>query len=404
MMRLFLIILTCLMPAAAMAAQKAWEGLYQGTIGTAKVTVLLSHEDGIGEDSRYSYTGRPYDLGLILLSDKDELVFTESRKLGAPAQDLQGKGKALITGQWRLKRNATEMTGTWNDPSGKKTLPITLTLMSKPARDKEKFAIGEAYHALWAKDLHFSSVDSQKSFGPLRVAMVKDNVFGLAFPRVQKHPDGEKLDKINAMLEAEHRLAVASARQCQEYRPRQEPDAIKHGKAPSAENEFKVVYANPGLLSITETGSVFCGGAHPSNYTRSMNFDLVEVQRMFGRETDDVSSSPLAEKHLGRIFRLATTKDRENFNSFWWGLWMASAAKAKSDDPDCEAGFMNDRPMAERSADFHFTPKGLAVQRTDYAHAMSVCLFQDYNPLVIPWKELKTWLKEGQAFVGDELK
>jgi Deacetylase PdaC len=234
--------------------------------------------------------------------------------------------------------------------------------------------------------------------------MAKDVIFSLAYPRLLSHPDAALMVKINTLLENEHRAAVASARQCQEYLPGQRLDEIKTGKATEAENKFEVVYVNPQLLSMTESGSIFCGGAHPSNFTRSMNFDLTTVERLFERETNDSASSPLSEKNLGRIFKLNTQKDRENFNSFWWSLWLQAAAKATKDDPYCEDGSMNDRPMAERSADFHFTPKGLAVRRTNYGHAMSVCLFQNYNPLTIPWADLKHWLKRDQNLLLDEIK
>jgi hypothetical protein len=263
MMRILSVLLVYLFSLPVLAKERLWEGLYQGTIGTAKVTVLLSHNEGLGEDSRYSYAGKPYDLGLTLEQERSALVFIESRKLGASTDDLIGKGKSLITGRWRLRLNATAITGTWNDPSGKKTLPIALALVSKPTTEKQKIWIGEAYNIFWSKDLRFVPTKDQKKFGAITIGMSKDALFNLAYPRLVHYPDAERMAKINALLETEHRIAVASARQCQEYLPRQRPGDIKSGKVEAAENVFQVVYANPHLLSLIESGSIFCGGAHP---------------------------------------------------------------------------------------------------------------------------------------------
>jgi hypothetical protein len=406
-MRIFFVVLCCVFSNLASAKARDWEGLYQGTIGTAKILVLLSHADGLGEDSRYSYAGKPYDLGLTLEKEGEELRFVESRKLGAESDDLKGRGKALISGRWTLRQAGENLSGTWQDAASQKTLPIVLALVSKPQNDKQKSAIGLTYHLQWVRDVRFSVSRDHKAFGTIRTGMVRDSVFNLAFPRLLAHPDGERMSKVNALLEVEHRLAVAYARQCQEYRPRQRPDEIKVGNAPDAENVFVVTYATPTLLSMTESGSIYCGGAHPNNYTRSMNYDLTTAERLFD---DEAELEALSAKNLGRIFHIDTQARRENFNRFWWDRWMAGAtkvaAKSKNGDDytDCEGGFMNERPMAERTADFHFTPKGLAVTRTDYAHAMSVCLGQDYNPLVIPWRDLKPWLNPGQRLLGAELR
>jgi hypothetical protein len=64
---------------------------------------------------------------------------------------------------------------------------------------------------------------------------------------------------------------------------------------------------------------------------------------------------------------------------------------------------MNDQPTGEKEFSLAFDPKGLAVQRTDFPHAASNCLFQDFNPTIIPWADLKPWLKPDQTLLMDEL-
>ena len=64
---------------------------------------------------------------------------------------------------------------------------------------------------------------------------------------------------------------------------------------------------------------------------------------------------------------------------------------------------MADQAPGEKEFSLSFDKKGLAVQRTDYPSAAANCLFQDFNPTIIPWAELKPWIKPGQTLLTTEL-
>jgi hypothetical protein len=402
MTRLALFLL-CLFAAAPAAANgKDWEGIYEGQIGTLPVLVLLAHPDGIGDEGRYAYRLKPYDLGLVLDGEGTTLRFVETLKLGATKDELQGRDKRFITGRWSLTIKSSAAQGEWRDATGKRTLPIKLTRVSAKEPAKDSHAVVVAYHQRWAEQVSFKAAEARQVFGQTRIGMAKDASFGINFPRLLSHPDAAQLPKINALLEGEHRLAIANVRQCSEYLPRQFPERMAKATVPEEVANFEVTYAAPGLLSLTESGSIFCGGAHPNNYILAKNYDLNEPRPLF--KNDDADASAMAENALGRIFDLATAEKRVAFTRFWWDRWMASAKKTlekKTDDDveDCIEGSLNDRPMAERDAAFHFQPDGIAIRRTDYPHAMSVCLEQRFNPLRIPWSDLRPWLKPGQTLL-----
>jgi hypothetical protein len=388
------------LPTGGFAADKPWEGVFEGTVGTARVQVLLGHPDGNGEDSRYSYAGKPFDLGLVLENEGPRLQFLESTLVGAQSDDLKGKGARLISGRWDIAVSKDGASGTWADRDGKKTLPVTLTRVTKASG-----RTSDAYGEVWARQVAFAPPQPGKPFNGVSVSMVKDRIFAVSFPRLTSHPDPARMERINAMLEAEHRKAVASWRDCLSYVSRQKSGEGADRKNISSEITLQVTYATPRLLSLSEAGSIFCGGAHPNNFIRSINFDLVAAERIGpGNDGAEGVDPILSATQLGRIFDLSSKPKITAFNTFWWNRWLANARRKVKADDGCLERFETEKPDADSTADFRFEPRGLAVTHTDYPHAMSVCIVMDYNPHVIPWAQLKPFLKPGQRLLTDEVK
>lgn len=401
-MRFALFLLCLFFAAPASAKGRAWEGIYEGQIGTLPVLVLLAHPEGLGDEGRYSYRLKPFDLGLVLEAEGATLRFAESLKLGAAKDDLESGDKRFVTGRWSLKVAANNAEGEWRDAAGKRTLPIKLKKIPGKGSIEDSYAVVKAYHRLWAEHVTFKATVAKRSFADIRIGMAQDASFGISFPRLLMHPDAARLPKINAMLESEHRAVIAEARHCAEYLPRQKPEEMSKASASQAETQFEVTFAAPNLLSLTESGSVFCGGAHPNNTISARNYDLAALTPLFQR--NDSEATALTADALGRILDLASPEKLVAFNRFWWDRWMASAKKMlekKTDDDvtDCTDGSLNGQPIAERYAAFHFQRDGLAIRRTDYPHAMSVCLEQRFNPLLVPWTDLRPWLKPGQTLL-----
>jgi hypothetical protein len=167
-------------------------------------------------------------------------------------------------------------------------------------------------------------------------------------------------------------------------------------------------YATDHLLTVTESHSVFCGGAHPSIVMRTYTFDLSDGAQLTSlgfQEGDD----DLGSKGLGRVLDIADPAKRAKFSALWMGMMRAAIAAdrkassgAKPSDDDC--GKVVEDTIAEKSMSVgtavYPTPKGLAVRVTDLPTYAAICEDQDpYNPIVISYSALKPFLKPGQKLL-----
>lgn len=396
-LRTFLALLLLASPAFAVD----WEGSYEGTLGKAKIIVQLVEplDDMEGETkretSRYSYVPKARDLNLFLTKQGATLAFEETTQ--QPWEFNAPDTKKIITGRWNLTYRDGKATGTWLSPDGKKKLPITLTMV--PELDREEVdpdlnILNETYNGLWLKSVGFSAAGQAKRFGDVEVAMVKDSAFGIEFPMLTAHPDAAQMERGNAMLLKQHRATVSGYRDCKNGVPLEwEPE---NGEPEMA---YEIDYASPTVLSFTESGSVFCGGAHPNNYSTPMTYDLAGLVQMGGRYNLDLSP-----EGFGRVLKLANREERIAFERFALGLWQAAETKDTAMEGACKTGFIEDAPDGEKMFSLSFTPRGLAVLRTDYPHVASVCLSTDFNPTIIPWSDLKPWLKPGQTLLSSEIR
>lgn len=382
------------------ASAADWEGSYEGTLGKAQIIVQLVEplDDMEGETkretSRYSYVPKARDLNLFLTGQDGALGFEETPQ--QPWEYNAPENKKIITGRWNLTFRAGKATGTWVSPDGKRKLPIQLTLVPDLTReevDPDLNTQNETYNSLWLKSVTFAAAGQAKRFGAVEVAMVKDSAFGIAFPVLTSHPDAAQMERVNAMLLKQHRATVSGYRDCKNGVPLE-----WEGENGEPEMAYEIDYASASVLSISESGSVFCGGAHPNNYITPKTFDLTSLVQMGGQYNLDLSPDG-----FGRVLKLANREERVAFERHALGLWQAAEAKDATMDGVCKTGFIEDAPEGEKMFSLSFAPGGLAVRRTDYPHVASVCLSTDFNPTVIPWADLKPWLKPGQTLLTTEV-
>jgi hypothetical protein len=390
--RVFAVLLLFITTALPTLAAE-WEGVFEGTIGKAKVLVELyageeksTYKGGYREGSRYSYLPKTRDINLILDSEGTSLHFTETLHLHRMFADEENK---KITGKWEIDVKGAQALGTWTSPDGKKTLPITLTrstLLGSADVSPNNNQLSASYDALWLETVNFTDAGTAKNFGAVEVRYLQDSAFGTKYPVFGKFPDGNQKAKINAMLLKQHMTSVASYRDCFNGVP-------VDWSEPETELvlNYNFGYATERLLSYTETGSVFCGGAHPNNYVNPQTFDLVALQAIGNNDVLD-----LAPENFGRILKLASKDERIAFERFVLGRWRAAAEKDVELGKDCIEGWIFEAAEGEKDFGLSFTEKSLAITRTDFPHVASVCLFADFNPTIIPWTDLKPWLKPGQ--------
>lgn len=394
-----LILLAFTSPALA----APWEGVFEGTLGKAKILVELNagpdkteYKGGYQDGSRYSYLPKAFDLKLALESEGETLEFAESTLPHYAIDDLPQDDPGR-TGHWSLKVSDDGASGTWTSASGKKTLPIRLKrlqLVNKEEVPTEQSRLAATYNDRWFETEKISGASDPKTFGDVTLAFERDSAFNLDMPVFVKMPDADVMRRANDMLRGYYRSSLIQNRDCINGL-REEP------KQPfEPEFSYTVSYASPRVISLQEGGSVYCGGAHPANYVKYLTYDLVSGKRIGG-----VYELDLKPEGFGEVLTLGNSGERIAFEKFALARW-AEAAKAAGDtgDDSCSAiGFMNEQKEGEKVFTLAFDAKGLIVQRTDFPSVAANCLFQDFNPTVIPWADVKPWLKPGQVLLRDEV-
>ncbi len=101
-----------------------WQGVYEGTIGTAHVVVALAEDE-----ARYFYAGKANDLGLIVSAQGTALGIEETLTPTIADDDLKDHPQ-LLSGLWKVNFADDAIKGTWTDPQGKHPLPIALRRVS----------------------------------------------------------------------------------------------------------------------------------------------------------------------------------------------------------------------------------------------------------------------------------
>ena len=393
----FLLLLT----TPALAAD--WEGVFEGTLGKSVIIVELnagqdasSYKGGYSEGSRYSYLPAAYDLKLVLESEGKTLEFLEGTQSHDQLKDLPKEDPAW-TGHWSLKVTGKTAVGRWSSATGTKTLPIVLKrlpLVSRKDVPQDFNQLAVTYNERWFKAETFSGATRAKAFGQVKLAFERDAVFKLETPVFTALPDKARMARANGLLRRYYKSSLIANRDCINGL-NSEKDAPKE-----PEYNFEVVYASERVVTISEGGSVFCGGAHPNNYATYLTFDLVKNKQIGGAYQLDLSP-----KGFGEVLKLANRAERVAFETFALDRWQAKAKAAADPDHSCsDPNFMGEQVPGEKEFTLGFDTAGLLVFRTDYPNAAANCMFQDYNPTVIPWADLKPFLRADQTLLTTEIK
>jgi hypothetical protein len=388
---------------SGVAAAADWEGVYEGTLGKTRIIVQLdagpegssSFKGCCSDGSRYSYLPRNYDLKLVLDKEGDALEFSEAAVPHYMIAELP-KNDSARTGHWSLKVTGNTARGTWTSADGKKSLPIVLSRL--PLADKEDVPqdghqLATTYNQRWFKEVKISGAQKPIKFGDVTLAFETDSAFGQSMPVFTALPDKAAMARANVLLRDYYKQSLIQNRDCINGL-RREADVPKE-----PEYNFEVVYASPRVVTISEGGSVFCGGAHPNNYASYQSFDLILGRQIGGKYQLDLSPAG-----FGSVLKLANKNERIAFETFALARWQAAAKAAGDPDESCSGPyFMAEQAPGEKEFGLSFSPRGIDVFRNDYPSAAANCMFQDYNPTTIPWADLKPWLRPDQTLLTTEI-
>ena len=231
--------------------------------------------------------------------------------------------------------------------------------------------------------------------------MVTDPRTKFPFPRAVSFADGSPVEAANAILANRHARMNLAAFDCLAFRYASygvdSEWGIRGGFLGDYDNEYvELTYLSPTLVSWTQSGSLWCTGAHPYNHYDSYTFDVVTAKPLTGKEImadwvprewgaapDEVADTDLAF---------------ENPDAYQWGPGPDLIAFVRdhfaddvlSDDPEFDEMCYGEQAIADQ-LDVRFAAgPSLVFTVNGYPHVMSACMTDLFT---LPLAEAKHLLK-----------
>ncbi len=276
---------------------------YRGKLGTIDIVVELS-SDPQRQDGpvfgRYFYLNKGIDIPLQAVSRKGAtIVLAEEEPCGA---DTCGEGgKPPVGGVWTLKAGAGgKLAGTWK---GKREFRLELAREGsrfEPAAPKTPLDLfGHSEDLGWNGD-PIGRANEPYDYWRMQVVLERSRAQGwpdarfdyavdprtkFAMPRIVELA-GASPDIANAALEQRHWRHNLSAFGCAalQYAGFNENGthwSTESGTLGGYEDLFTEVHAvTPRLASWQESGSLWCGGAHPYNFINRFTLDIASGEEL----------------------------------------------------------------------------------------------------------------------------
>ncbi|MEO5755768.1 MAG: hypothetical protein ABIQ51_02825 [Mesorhizobium sp.] len=300
------------------AAAQAEPVTYAGKVGATDIVVEFTGDPSASEGAlagRYFYRSQGIDIPLQSRPRKGRwFELAEEKACGA---EKCGEGQAApVAATWRLTTadKGKTLEGTWN---GKKTRALKLTRIA--AREQTETPAASPFELHDFTDSKFSGEDGpitmdaspydylRLDFAPkvgekagwpdASYSYVTDPRTKFARPRIVELSGNVTFDTANALLQNRHWHDSLSALNCAALRY-----AGFHENGPIStmddgslggyeESSSEVTSLTPKLMSWRESGSLFCGGAHPDNYSDAYTMDvrrgvLLGLKDMFSDTVD----------------------------------------------------------------------------------------------------------------------
>lgn len=280
---------------------------YKGTLGKHDVVVELATPSEGMMVGRYSYMSQGGDIPLTVMGRVGiPVLMMEEAPCTEQTCAADEEGNVLnppLGAIWTLTPSADDaaLTGTW-EPGSKsgKALDITLERVGQRSlpQDEDVTPVNmrnSALNLIWEGERSFQRDTAPYEFAKMDVAFetgpdetlegstfryVTDPRSKFAFPRVLELADGSPTDPVNEALEIRHTVLNTFAFDClgQVYAAfGATQSSVGFGVGTLGDYDSETVelnYLSSEVISWTESGSTFCGGAYPNNHSDSYNLDV----------------------------------------------------------------------------------------------------------------------------------
>lgn len=423
-MRLVLLALFSLLTAPALAAALT----FTGTLNGREIVVELTQPGDGAVAGRYAYLDTGGDIPLVPVSHNGGTwVLNEEAVCGDADCTLGDAGQVIeapVAAVWQLDYDARDLhaTGTRTIQGGKsKAQPLELTLIAWRTLGPSEEATAHGLHNRSAQlsymdewpldwtsapyemllmDVPLETRSDQRMSGHTFTYIV-DPRTKFAFPRAVAFADGSAVGPLNKLLADRHARMNLGAFDCLALQYASygvdSQWSIRGGFLGDYDNEnVELQFLSPRLVSWTQSGSLWCSGAHPYNHFDSYTYDVATGERLeagdfltdwvpreWGAEPDAIADTDLA---------------LENPDAYLWGPGVELIAFVRERIPgdvftgeaELDENCYNEKAIAEhldiRLADgpsIVFTVNG-------YPHVYSVCTTDLFT---LPLDEVKPLLR-----------
>lgn len=291
---LILLALALGMPASAQMRE-----VYQGRLGQAAVVLELSEAaPGAPVTGRYFYQRHGIDIPLQGTAqalaealppqnrppDADLPLFADPAT-GQPRIVWQGqRSGGRYRGQWRNQQSGTVLpfdvrrVGRYNPdalaPHGLAAALASLGPQTGPVRAGEVLiSLRDTPYDYLRMNVPLQAAGPEVRQGPLAYQLLRDPRTRMAYPRLTRHPDPQALQRANSALQQRHwRLGLLALACASRAYAENSPWAGTLGDFDA--EVVQVEYLSSRLMSVVESGSTYCGGAHPHNHYAPFTLDL----------------------------------------------------------------------------------------------------------------------------------
>lgn len=280
---------------------------YAGKLGGLDIVVELTDDPaapGGPLAGRYFYRAKGVDIPLQARSSGGgRFELAEEEACGA---DKCGDGQpAPIGAIWKLavKNGGKTLEGTW---AAKKSLPVSLTRIGSRDYSGAENPLGlfsDSEMAFFADGEDVTREKTPYDFLRVDMAMQEDRPVGwpdasyryvadprtkFQRPRLVELAGGVSVEKANLVLQQRHWRDSIAALSCMalQYRGFHEdppfPGTDGGTLGGYEDSSAEISALTPKLMSWRESGSLFCGGAHPYNYSNGINMNVAtgEILRL----------------------------------------------------------------------------------------------------------------------------
>jgi hypothetical protein len=228
---------------------------------------------------------------------------------------------------------------------------------------------------------HSTPIGQEIGNATVAYRMWRDPRTRFTYPRLSRHPDADVLKRINHLLEQRHWQKNLAALSCKESAYTDDNPAA--GTLGGYDEEaITVTWISRALMTVTEAGSLYCGGAHPDNHFEPYTFDLLRGEYLDWNRIFDayVPGEDNIRKESATLLALVESARMP---------LVETEPKQSEDDSDlegCSDLWPNYLALGISA------PGALSLSVSGVGHAMGVCLG---THAMVPFRDLTPYLKPG---------